>query len=111
VRRIVAGDPAPAVQISVHPIDSGGVLVLHPLVNVADENVRDGIRALLAERALQVDALERERALTNWTSSQLADRLLNEQLGRVKSDWAEFIDPAKRAAALERFRAYAYQWY
>jgi hypothetical protein len=111
VRRIVAGDPAPAVQISVHPIDSGGALMLHPLVNVADENIRDGVRALLAERALHVDALERERALTNWTSFQLADRLLNEKLERVRSDWAEFIDPAKRAAALERFRAYAYQWY
>ncbi len=111
VRRIVAGDPAPAVQISVHPIDSGGALVLYPLVNVADENIRDGVRALLAERALQVDALERERAPTNWTSFQLADRLLNERLKRVQSDWAEFIDPSKRAAALERFRAYAYQWY
>jgi hypothetical protein len=109
VRRILTGDLAPAVQISVHPIDSGGVLVLPPLVNVDDENIRDGVRALLAERALHIDTLE--RSLTNWTSFQLADRLLDERLKKVNSDWAEFIDPAKRAAALERFRAYAYQWY
>jgi hypothetical protein len=111
VRRILAGDPAPSVQISVHPIDSGGVLALPPLVHSSDEIIREGVRALLAQRALQVDALERDRALTNWTSFQLADRLLDEHLDTMRSDWAEFVDPAKCAAALERFRAYAYQWY
>jgi hypothetical protein len=49
VRRILAGDPAPSVQIMVHPIRASGVLVLTPLANCNDEIIRDGVRALLAE--------------------------------------------------------------
>ena len=49
VRRILSGDPAPSVQISVHPIDSAGVLVLFPLLESDDALLREGVRALLAE--------------------------------------------------------------
>jgi hypothetical protein len=111
VRRILAGDVAPSVQISVHPIDSGGVLVLRPLVNCDDETIREGIRALLAERAARFEDADRKHPSWNWTRFQLADSLLREQLDRHKSDWTEYTDAAKRDAALSRFHAYAYQWY
>jgi len=111
VRRIMAGDLAPSVQITVHPIDSGGILVLHPLVNCTDDAIREGIRALLAERAIRGDTIDRRRAGENWTSYQLADRMLLEKLHANQSDWSPYLDPVARAAAIERFRAYAYHWY
>lgn len=111
VRRILAGDIAPSVQISVHPIDSGGILVLQPLVNCKDALISEGIRAMLAERAARAEALERQQGGQNWTSFQLADHLLAEQLRRVEPDWAPYAEAGKRQAALMRFRSYAYQWY
>jgi hypothetical protein len=111
VRRILQGDLAPSVQISEHPLDSGGVLALSPLMQCDDELIREGIKALLAERALQVEEAERVRALQNWTSFQLSDRLLLVQMRELIGVWSAYADPAKRQAALARYRAYAYQWY
>ena len=48
VQRIMSGDSAPSVQISVHPIRAEGVPVLLPLVDCPDEIVREGILAMLA---------------------------------------------------------------
>ena len=111
VRRILAGDPAPSVQISVHPIDSAGVLVLPPLVESDDPIIREGVQALLAKRALQLEQTLRQREDLGWTSYQLADRLLLEKLRSMREEWDEYADAEKRAAALERFDQYAYQWY
>ena len=111
VRRVLAGDLAPSVQISVHPINSAGILVLHPLLNCDDQNIRNGIRAMLAERALGAEQSELKRASQNWTSFQLADRLLLNQLRGLEADWAEYTDTTKRQVALQRFHDYAYQWY
>jgi hypothetical protein len=111
VRRILAGDPAPAVQISVHPIDAGGLLVLYPLTHAANPVIREGLRALLAERAAHAEVLAQRRSDQGWSSFQLADFLFLEKLRRVRGDWEEDTDPAQRTAALTRFREYAYQWY
>jgi len=111
VRRVLAGDLAPSVQISVHPIDAEGILVLPPLLESDNEIIREGIRAMLAERALQLEPSAREDAPPHWTAFQLADRLLSERLHAMRSDWAAYLDPAKRAAALDRFDEYVYQWY
>jgi hypothetical protein len=111
VRRILAGDLAPSVQISVHPIDSGGILALHPLTRCEDEAVREGIKALLAERAARAEAVEVRRSTENWTSFQLADRMLRDQLRGLRAEWSAYSDSAPREAALRRFRDYAYQWY
>lgn len=111
VRRILAGDPAPSVQITEHPIDSGGVLMLQPLVRAEDPIIREGIRALLAERALKLDNLMRLRKTQGWTSFQAADQRLHSELQRTREHWSEYTAPDKRHRALERFREYAYQWY
>ncbi|MGE0377230.1 MAG: DUF4153 domain-containing protein, partial [Planctomycetaceae bacterium] len=50
VRRILSGDPAPSVQISVHPITPDGFLVLPPLLESDNAIIREGVRALLAEQ-------------------------------------------------------------
>lgn len=111
VERILAGDPAPSVQISVHPIDSEGILVLPPLADCQDSIIREGVLAMLAQRATEAESLARAREEENWTSYQLADRMLLEKLQAVRSDWSEYLDPVKRSKAIDRFKKYAYQWY
>lgn len=112
VRRILAGDSAPSVQISVHPISSEGILVLHPLVHSRDPVIREGIRALLAERAERAENALQLQILRGWTATQLADRRLVDQLRGIRSDWQPYdADRTGRREALKRFHAYAYQWY
>lgn len=111
VRRILDGDPAPSVQISVHPIDSAGVLVLFPLLESDNAIIREGVRALLAERAVRLDAVISEQRQSGWTSYQIADCVLYDELQRRRSDWVAYADAPAREAARERFDEYAYQWY
>jgi hypothetical protein len=111
VRRVLTGDLAPCVQISVHPLDAEGILVLHPLVRSRDAIIREGIRAMLAQRAIEAEALAQRREQQGWSAVQLADRLLLDHLHRVRKDWQVYRDPAKRTAALARFHQYVYQWY
>jgi hypothetical protein len=111
VQRVLAGDPAPSVEISVHPINSEGVLFLIPLVESDNEIIREGIQAMLAERLEEAEAKARKRAKQGWTTFQIADRLVLERLRADKDGWAEYTDRANRQAALKRFHEYAYQWY
>jgi Arc/MetJ-type ribon-helix-helix transcriptional regulator len=111
VRRILAGDAAPSVQISVHPISAEGILVLHPLVHSRDPVIREGIRALLAERAELAEAALAQQLQQGWTAAQLADRLLVDQLRSIRSEWQPYAERSRRSEALERFHTYAYQWY
>ncbi len=111
VRQILAGDLAPSVQISVHPIDSAGILVLPPLLDSDDEIIREGIRAMLAERYVALEARTVLRERCGWTTYQLADQALLAHLGRLRAHWEVYADFAKRRQALDRFDEYAYQWY
>jgi hypothetical protein len=111
VRRILSGDPAPSVQISVHPISSEGILVLSPLLNCRDELIREGVRAMLADRLDQAERFERRCRILGWTAYQHSDRLLLDHLRTLRADLAEYEDPQRRAAAIKAFDEYAYQWY
>lgn len=110
VGRILAGDPAPSVQITEHPTSSEGLLPLSPLLNCSDEIIRDGIRALLDQKFAETDLRIVERQRLGWTAFQLADERLRAHLRQRLRDAAQ-QDPAQQVAALERFRKYAYQWY
>jgi hypothetical protein len=111
VNRILAGDLAPSVQISVHPINAEGILVLPPLLESDDEIIREGIRAMLAQRAIELERSAGQQRQQGWTALQLADRLLLERLRAARADWIGYADASKRAAALHRFDQYVYQWY
>lgn len=116
VNRILAGDPAPSVQISVHPIDSEGMLALHrSLLDCDDELIREGVRAMMALTEQQAEAAHRARAMqTSWgqiTSRHLADEMLLSGLRANRERWSKYTDHSQRQAAWERFRLYAYQWY
>lgn len=112
VRRILSGDPAPCVQISVHPISSEGVLFLEPLLGSDNEVIREGIRAMLAGRQAEAEAMAVVREQQGWTVWQIADIAVLRILRDTDSNWTEFSeDFAQREEALCRFHDYAYQWY
>ncbi|MBC8114001.1 MAG: DUF4173 domain-containing protein [Candidatus Saccharimonas sp.] len=111
VRRILAGDPAPSVQISEHPTSSEGLLCLSPLLECSDEIIRDGIRALLDQTLEEAEVKAVEQQMLGWTAVQGADQRLLAHLRPRPGDPVKPTDLAQRAAALERFRKYAYQWY
>lgn len=111
VRRILAGDPAPSVQISVHPTSAEGLLRLKPLLDCDDPIIHSGIRALLADRLAKSEVAANQRAVLGWTAYQLAEERLLQQLRSVRPSLGADEDPSRHEAALEEFRRYAYQWY
>jgi hypothetical protein len=116
VNRILAGDPAPSVQLSVHPIDAEGMLSLHrSLLDCDDELIRDGVQAMMALTEQEAEAAHQAREkLTAWgqiTSRQLADEKLLSGLRTNRERWSNYTDRSQCEAAWERFRLYAYQWY
>ncbi|MBA3314886.1 MAG: DUF4173 domain-containing protein [Planctomycetaceae bacterium] len=111
VRRVLVGDLAPSVQITEHAVDSGGVLALQPLLSSDNALIREGIRSLLADRALRLEAKLPVRRATGWTTYQAADELLLKALQARRSDWDEYADLSSRRLAWQKFKNYAYQWY
>lgn len=111
VQRILAGDPAPSVQISVHPINAEGILLLQPLLECDDELIREGVRALLARHHINAQATAVDRSAQGWTSYQLADRIALDVLNKNHARWERYVDSTSRKESLERFHEYAYQWY
>jgi hypothetical protein len=111
VRRIMAGDPAPSVQISVHPIDAEGVLLLRPLMDCKDPLIREGVRAMLAQRYADARLLAIRRDKDGWTAYQIAEEMVREELDRLFYNGSEYADPVRRNEARSRFDSYAYQWY
>ncbi|MCH7685882.1 MAG: DUF4173 domain-containing protein, partial [Planctomycetes bacterium] len=61
VRRILEGDPAPSVQISVHPINSEAILLLQPLLKSDDEIICEGVQALLAKHHIKAKSTATRR--------------------------------------------------
>jgi hypothetical protein len=111
VRKILAGDPAPSVQISVHPIGPEGLLLLVPLLDCDDSIIREGVRAMLAERDEEAEAAAERRRALGWTAYQLAEDRVLKRLRADRFRWAAYRDGPLRAEALSRFKKYAYQWY
>ncbi|MEX0585655.1 MAG: DUF4153 domain-containing protein, partial [Pirellulales bacterium] len=111
VRRILAGDPAPSVQISVHPLSAEGLLQLSPLLASDDLLIREGVRSILALELRQLDTRYRDGRAPHWTAYQISERHLDEQLAQSRDDLAAYRNPLARQAARDAFDTYAYQWY
>jgi hypothetical protein len=111
VRRILSGDPAPCVQISVHATSAEGFLQLKPLLNCDDEIIRNGIRAMLADRLFLSELGANSRVPSGWTSYQIAEVRLREQLRAVNADLNFLDDASQHGEVLATFYKYAYQWY
>lgn len=105
VSRILAGDLAPSVQISQHPLDAEGMLQLPPLLDCENEIIREGVRAILTQQFHHKSRRE-ERG---WSAFQWADELLWERLNR-ESD--RMLPPtANYYTPFARFKEFAYRWY
>ncbi len=112
VRRIMAGELAPVVQITEHPVSTEGILVLSPLLDCENEIIREGMRAMLADREMMAAETRASCQLKGWTTVQLADQRMSRQFSRNNHLWSEYqADDQKRTETWERFREYAYQWY
>lgn len=111
VRRVMAGDLAPSVQLSVQPLRAEGLLQLRPLLSSSDPLIRDGIAATLALELSQLDARLGPGSDPHWTAYQIADQELYRQLDGLRDELAIYRNPLSRKAARDAFDAYAYQWY
>jgi hypothetical protein len=111
VRQVLAGNLAPVVQVTEHPVSSEGVMMLTPLLESEDPIIREGIRAMLAERFAELNAVAAIRHEQDWTAYQHADQLLLNHLDRLRPQWQDYAEKSVRETTLERFREYAYQWY
>ena len=112
VRRVLAGDPAPSVELSEHPIGPEGFLFLKPLVQCDDPIIREGIRAMLAERLLSAETKSPQPEFQHWTTYQVAEEMVLDRLRADAASWTDYLTaPERRAAALKAFHSYAYQWY
>ncbi len=111
VRRILAGDPAPAVQISVHPITNDGYLVLTPLLESENEIIREGVRAMLSEQMETIEQTSSEQISLGWTAYQMSDHQLLDRLQALEPQLNSPDGGSWREDALERFHEYTYQWY
>jgi hypothetical protein len=112
VRRILAGDLAPSVQISEHPIDSQGILCLPPLADCEDETIREGVLAMLAQRQADAESTLLSRQEKGWTAIQIVDYMLLDRLRRPNSPWQKYADSRQRDATFQRYKDYAYtRWY
>jgi len=111
VRQILAGDLKPSVQITVHPISSEGIASLRPLLECKNETIREGVRALLAQRDEEAEALAKQRQELGWTSYQMADRKALDWFREHRAEWDAFATAGERQSTYDRFARYAYQWY
>jgi hypothetical protein len=111
VARILAGDPAPAVQISRHPIDAEGLLQLPPLLESDVEPIRDGIRALLAERREEFEDRAAAAGAQDWSAFQWSESLLRQEFARLDAELDELADPQRREDVRRRFDEYAFRWW
>jgi hypothetical protein len=111
VRRIMSGDPAPSVQISVHPLSAEGLLQLRPLLACDDPIIRDGIRVMLAEELVRLEEPQSARPGAGWTAYQISERRLHRQLEAVRDLLPVDEVNQSKFDARDAFDAYAYQWY
>lgn len=111
-RRVLDGDLPPVVQIVAHPIDSGGAMILPALTGSDDPIIRDGIRAILADRHLAIRQHVHEQRALGWTAFQVSDTWLKQHLDQYESQWSPLMeDRVRREQLIDRFHEYAMQWY
>lgn len=111
VARILKGDEAPCVQMTVQQISSEGVLALRPLLNCDNLVIREGVQAMLANRLEMAEQEASRQEASGWTAFQLADQRVMSGLRDSQTPWRHFKETAPRDLAWQRFKDYAYQWY
>lgn len=111
VRRILEGDPKPSVELAAHPISPEGYLCLFPLLQCRDAQIREGIKAMLADESLRAEKKAGSVESRHWTTFQTAESLLLKRLRAESASWSEYQATAPRERALKAFQHYTYQWW
>jgi len=109
VDRVLAGDLAPSVQLSEHPLSAEGLLELEPLLSSSNAVIKDGVAALLDKRRAESEADESRES--NWTAFQLSEARFRDRCRIGPIATIHFSNAVDRQSAWARFREYAYQWY
>lgn len=109
VRRVLAGDPAPAVQITEHYVSPEGILTLFPLLNSSDPIIRNGIQSMLENQLLAEANNPNQRP--GWTSYQLVHSRLSRELSKLPSPETTDAANRERSGRWDVFRQFVYQWY
>ncbi|EMI52336.1 DUF4153 domain-containing protein [Rhodopirellula sallentina] len=109
--RVAAGYLKPSVMVAVKPIDDEGVFPLIDLIDHPDAIIREGVRAMLASRQLDIESYSRDTPWS-WDRYQYCKTLLYRRLMEHQPKWSAYIDDAdRRQIAMEDFQSYAMQWY
>lgn len=112
VRRIMAGDLPPSVQIAHHPIGASGICELLPLLACSDLQIREGVKAVLADSEIELRQQVRRFKEVSWTHCQVAAAVALSAMGRHSAEWkAHSGDAAYRSRTLKMFRSYTQKWY
>jgi hypothetical protein len=109
VSQILAGNPAPSVLLSVHPIGAEGIPELLPLIESENDVIRQGAWALLKRGKNELMVSQADSVALGWKAHQLARTRALEILEERESEWDVFegsIDTAE-----QRFHNYARQWF
>ncbi|MEE3373464.1 MAG: DUF4153 domain-containing protein [Planctomycetota bacterium] len=112
VRRILSGDLAPAVQLSVHPLNPEGISQITPLTEHPNPIIAAGVRALLANAYSRYEPPGGQSPADNWSDYQLAHQWLLGHLQAHRERWqTHYRDETRRQADQQRFVDFVYQWY
>jgi hypothetical protein len=111
VGQIMSGNPAPTVQIVAHEIGPDGCPQLLPLLESKNPIIREGVRALLAKRQIELEIEVMTNVEKGWSYFQMASEQALRVLERNAAEWEKYFAPEPRGDALAKFNAYGRQWY
>jgi hypothetical protein len=109
-KSILQGDLKPSVQITEHTLWSDGYTSIVPLVDCENEVIREGVRALLAQR--YVASLTVEPIKGDWRNWRLSEDHMLSSFQKIEAKMQPYLlNPTERNNAIEKFRSFAYRWY
>lgn len=110
VRRILEGDHAPAVQISVHSMSPDALVFLKPLLKCDNKIIREGIQAKIEDYFHSIEAEIAYEQTFGWTAYQGAIHYALSELKNIQNDSVQWDDD-KVFNDSTNFDSYVYQWY
>lgn len=108
VRQILAGNPAPIVQITAHPIDDEALPVLLPLCELKNDRMRLGIQAMLTNRRTSLYLQEERNKSLGWTAWQKSSRDSLNALDGPHPTWQDFSSDSARDDAWRELSEFAF---
>jgi hypothetical protein len=110
--RILRGDTAACMQIGVQKLDIESKLMLLPLLESPNREIREGVAAILASEYEEISQRQIDNGYEGWTATQLVNRSLVGAIEQHRGPITPYLsNTSAREASIKRFYEYAYQWY